>query len=317
MGSVDTIIEQLLAVRSAQPGSIVDLAEHDIRMLCSSAKDLFLSEPSLLRIPAPTKLVGDIHGQYYDLLRVFDYCGYPEEQNFLFLGDYVDRGRQGLECICLLLAYKIKYPKKVFMIRGNHEQAGINRLYGFHEECKRRYNVRLWKQFQDVFDCLPIAAVLEDAVFCIHGGLSPTLESLDDINQISRPTEVPETGLLCDCLWADPDPKLEGWGENDRGISYTFGPDVVEKFLDKHELDLMVRAHQVVEGGYEFFAGRQLVTLFSAPNYCGEFDNAGAVMSIDENLTCSFQVLKPSMKKQTWENRPATPGDRDTRMNEI
>merc|ERR1711934_697168 len=119
-------------------------------MLCTRAKEIFLEESSLLRVSTPTKIVGDIHAQYYDLLRVFEYCGFPPEHNYLFLGDYVDRGKQGLECICLLLAYKIKYPKKIFMIRGNHEASGINRLYGFHEECKRRYNVRLWKQFNEV-----------------------------------------------------------------------------------------------------------------------------------------------------------------------
>lgn len=98
-------------------------------------------------------------------------------------------------------------------------------------------------------------------------------------------------GLLCDLLWSDPDKDVQGWSENDRGVSFTFGADVVSKFLNRHDLDLICRAHQVVEDGYEFFAKRQLVTLFSAPNYCGEFDNAGGMMSVDETLMCSFQVL--------------------------
>jgi serine/threonine-protein phosphatase PP1 catalytic subunit len=97
-------------------------------------------------------------------------------------------------------------------------------------------------------------------------------------------------GLLCDLLWSDPDKQIQGWGENDRGVSFTFGADIVTSFLKRHDLDLICRAHQVVEDGYEFFAKRQLVTLFSAPNYCGEFDNAGAMMSVDETLMCSFQV---------------------------
>ena len=121
-------------------------------------------------------------------------------------------------------------------------------------------------------------------------GLSPDLQSMEQIRRIMRPTDVPDTGLLCDLLWSDPDKDVQGWGENDRGVSFTFGVDVVNKFLNRHELDLICRAHQVVEDGYEFFAKRQLVTLFSAPNYCGEFDNAGGMMSVDETLMCSFQV---------------------------
>ncbi|GMI57484.1 hypothetical protein ScalyP_jg10520 [Parmales sp. scaly parma] len=176
----------------------------------------------LLELEAPIKICGDVHGQYYDLLRLFEYGGFPPEANYIFLGDYVDRGKQSLETICLLLAYKIKYPENFFILRGNHECASINRIYGFYDECKR------------------------------------------------------------------------------------------SQFLQRHDLDLICRAHQVVEDGYEFFARRQLVTLFSAPNYCGEFDNAGAMMSVDETLMCSFQILKPAEKRQRFAysgmaGRPGTP----------
>ncbi|XP_016109259.1 serine/threonine-protein phosphatase PP1-gamma catalytic subunit B isoform X2 [Sinocyclocheilus grahami] len=252
-------------------------------------------------------LEGDIHGQYYDLLRLFEYGGYPPESNYLFLGDYVDRGKQSLETICLLLAYKIKYPENFFLLRGNHECASINRIYGFYDECRRRYNIKLWKTFTDCFNCLPIAAIVDEKIFCCHGGLSPDLQSMEQIRRIMRPTDVPDQGLLCDLLWSDPDKDVLGWGENDRGVSFTFGAEVVAKFLHKHDLDLICRAHQVVEDGYEFFAKRQLVTLFSAPNYCGEFDNAGAMMSIDETLMCSFQILKPAEKKKPNSSRPVTP----------
>jgi diadenosine tetraphosphatase ApaH/serine/threonine PP2A family protein phosphatase len=216
---------------------------------------------------------------------------------------------------------------------------------------KRRYNVKLWKIFTDCFNTLPIAAVIDEKIFCMHGGLSPELGSMDQIKRLPRPTDIPDTGLLCDLLWSDPEKEIVGWGENDRGVSFTFGPDVVASFLKRHDLDLICRAHQVtpcfgcllpavharrelgsasterpcrcylvvasdgrgflfcflahlvdvhvvlwlvppqvVEDGYEFFAKRQLVTLFSAPNYCGEFDNAGAMMSVDDTLMCSFQV---------------------------
>ncbi|XP_019500721.1 PREDICTED: serine/threonine-protein phosphatase PP1-alpha catalytic subunit [Hipposideros armiger] len=163
---------------------------------------------------------------------------------------------------------------------------------------KRRYNIKLWKTFTDCFNCLPIAAIVDEKIFCCHGGLSPDLQSMEQIRRIMRPTDVPDQGLLCDLLWSDPDKDVQGWGENDRGVSFTFGAEVVAKFLHKHDLDLICRAHQVVEDGYEFFAKRQLVTLFSAPNYCGEFDNAGAMMSVDETLMCSFQILKPADKNK-------------------
>ncbi|KAF4011740.1 hypothetical protein G4228_004217 [Cervus hanglu yarkandensis] len=172
---------------------------------------------------------------------------------------------------------------------------------------KRRYNIKLWKTFTDCFNCLPIAAIVDEKIFCCHGGLSPDLQSMEQIRRIMRPTDVPDQGLLCDLLWSDPDKDVLGWGENDRGVSFTFGAEVVAKFLHKHDLDLICRAHQVVEDGYEFFAKRQLVTLFSAPNYCGEFDNAGAMMSVDETLMCSFQILKPAEKKKPNATRPVTP----------
>ena len=310
---IDNIISRLLEVRGSRPGKLVALGEGEIRAICLRAREIFISQPILLELEAPIKICGDIHGQYYDLLRLFEYGGFPLEANYLFLGDYVDCGKQSLETICLLLAYKIKYPENFFLLRGNHESASINRIYGFYDECKRRYNVKLWKAFTDCFNCLPVGAIIDEKIFCCHGGLSPDLISLDQIRRVARPTDVPDTGLLCDILWSDPDKDVTGWGENDRGVSFTFGGDIVGKFLQKHDLDLICRAHQVVEDGYEFFAKRQLVTLFSAPNYCGEFDNSGAMMSVDETLMCSFQILKPAEKKQKYayggmaSGRPVTP----------
>ncbi|KAJ0258998.1 Serine/threonine-protein phosphatase PP1 isozyme 1 [Hirschfeldia incana] len=298
---LDDIIRRLVEFRNTRPGSgkQVHLSEGEIRQLCAVSKEIFLQQPNLLELEAPIKICGDIHGQYSDLLRLFEYGGFPPEANYLFLGDYVDRGKQSLETICLLLAYKIKYPENFFLLRGNHESASINRIYGFYDECKRRFNVRLWKIFTDCFNCLPVAALIDDRILCMHGGISPELTSLDQIRNISRPMDIPETGLVCDLLWSDPSGDVKGWGVNDRGVSYTFGADVVAEFLEKNDMDLICRAHQVVEDGYEFFADRQLVTVFSAPNYCGEFDNAGAMMSIDESLMCSFQILKPSDKRSS------------------
>ncbi|XP_019449973.1 PREDICTED: serine/threonine-protein phosphatase PP1 isozyme 3-like [Lupinus angustifolius] len=295
-GVLDAIINRLLSVRG-RPGKQVQLSEQEIKQLCMVSRDIFLKQPNLLELEAPIKICGDIHGQYSDLLRLFEHGGFPPHSNYLFLGDYVDRGKQSLETICLLLAYKIKYPENFFLLRGNHECASINRIYGFYDECKRRFNVRMWKLFTDCFNCLPITALIDEKILCMHGGLSPNLHSLNQLRTLPRPTEVPESGLLCDLLWSDPCKDIRGWGVSERGVSYTFGADRVAEFLEMHDLELICRAHQVVEDGYEFFSSRQLVTIFSAPNYCGEFDNDGSMMTVDETLMCSFQILKPLEKK--------------------
>lgn len=274
------------------------LPENQIRQLCMVVREVFLQQPMLLELEAPVHIAGDIHGQFQDLLRHFDKSGYPPDANYLFLGDYVDRGKESIETMCLLFAYKIKYPENFFLLRGNHECAGLNRIYGFYDECKRKYSVKLWKSFVDVFNCLPVAAVVEGTIFCAHAGLSPQLYDLDLIIDIQRPIEVPQQGLLCDILWSDPDRDTTGWEPSDRGVSYRFGTDVVDAFLTKNNLSLIVRAHQVVEDGYEFFHERSLVTIFSAPNYCGQFDNAGALMLVKEDLTCSFSILPPQKKQK-------------------
>jgi len=270
----------------------VNLSENEIKFLIAKSKEIFMNQPTFLELESPISVCGDTHGQYPDLLKLFEAGGYPPEANYLFLGDYVDRGKYSLETICLLLAYKIKYEENFFLLRGNHECASINRIYGFYDECKKRYNLKIWKLFIDVFNCLPIAASIDDKILLMHGGLSPELKSVEQLKKIMRPTDVPEEGLLCDLLWSDPDASCDGWGPNDRGVSVVFSQSVLKKFLEKNDLDLICRAHQVVEEGYEFFGDRELVTVFSAPNYCGEFDNAGAMMVIDENLMCSFKVIK-------------------------
>jgi len=290
---VDKLIEKLLAVRGNKPGKTVDLKEEELKFLIDKSLPIIREQKMLIELEAPLHVCGDIHGQYYDLLRIFDHCGYPGDYNYLFLGDYVDRGKQSLETISLLLCYKIKYPEKVTLLRGNHESSVTNRIYGFYDECKRRYNVRIWKSFTELFNYLPVAAIIDDKILCMHGGLSPELKNLQNITDISRPTDIPDTGLLCDLLWSDPDKDVMEYDENDRGVSVIFGEKIVQEFNKKNDLDLIIRAHQVVDDGYEFFAQRQLITIFSAPNYCGEFDNSAGIMIIDESLTCSLKVLRP------------------------
>ncbi|PRT56837.1 Serine/threonine-protein phosphatase PP-Z1 [Wickerhamiella sorbophila] len=268
----------------------------EINSVCRAASELFLSQPVLLELATPVKVVGDTHGQFKDLMRIFRLSGMPPNTNYLFLGDYVDRGKQSLETIMLLFCLKLRFPNNVFLLRGNHECANVTKVYGFYDECKRRSSLKAWRSIVDVFNTLPIAATIGSKIFCVHGGLSPNLTTLQDIEQISRPTDVPDSGLMSDLMWSDPDPQVKEWADNDRGVSYCFGKRVLDQFCNRFKFDLVARGHMVVEDGYEFFGNRKLVTIFSAPNYCGDFDNWGAVMSVDENLLCSFELLEPNKK---------------------
>ncbi|KAJ1968765.1 serine/threonine protein phosphatase Pzh1 [Dimargaris verticillata] len=180
-------------------------------------------------------------------------------------------------------------------------------VYGFYDECKRRCNVKVWKTFVNVFNTLPLSAVVASKIFCVHGGLSPNLDTMDDIRNIQRPTDVPDYGLLNDLLWSDPSETAYDWEDNERGVSYCFGKSVVNAFLQKHDLDLVCRAHMVVEDGYEFFNGRTLVTVFSAPNYCGEFDNAAAIMNVNEDLVCNFDIIRPAYDTPLSPNNNSNP----------
>jgi serine/threonine-protein phosphatase PP1 catalytic subunit len=264
---LDDMITRLLdAAYAGKVTKTVCLKNAEIQAVCTAAQQVFLAQPALLELSPPVKIVGDVHGQYTDLIRMFEMCGFPPHSNFLFLGDYVDRGKQSLETILLLLCYKLKFPENFFLLRGNHECANVTRVYGFYDECKRRCNIKIWKTFVDTFNTLPIAAIVAGKIFCVHGGLSPSLVHMDDIRQIARPTDVPDYGLLNDLLWSDPAETEADWESNERGVSYCFGRKVIMEFLQKHDFDLVCRAHMVVEDGYEFFDERILVTVFSAPN---------------------------------------------------
>lgn len=293
---LDDFIKRLLdAGYAGKVTKSVCLKNAEIVAICQRVREVFLNQPSLLELDAPVKIVGDVHGQYTDLIRMFEMCGFPPNSNYLFLGDYVDRGKQSLETILLLLCYKLKYPENFFLLRGNHECANVTRVYGFYDECKRRCNVKIWKTFIDTFNCLPVASIVAGKIFCVHGGLSPALDRMDDIRNIARPTDVPDFGLLNDLLWSDPADMEQDWDQNERGVSYCFGKKVISDFLTKHDFDLVCRAHMVVEDGYEFFSDRVLVTVFSAPNVSADIisrpDHFPRYQYTDNLLTSTVESL--------------------------
>jgi serine/threonine-protein phosphatase PP1 catalytic subunit len=279
-------------------------------MICQIVKNVISNEPFFPEISPPVCIVGDIHGQYYDLLRIFEQCGSPPDRTYLFLGDYVDRGPQCIETITLLLIYKILYPEHMFLLRGNHECAEINELHGFKCECVSRYSPRIWSIFNEVFEVMPLAASIGHKIFASHAGMSPEITNCQFFDGIERPISK-VTGPLFDLMWSDPDPLNDGWNVNPRGQSFSYGLDEVHKFLDALKFEILLKSHQLVSGGFEFpfEPDRSVVTVFSAP--CGgiETDNNGAVMVVNSEFQCSFIAIRPMERRLLGAKSPLTPLD--------
>ncbi|KAK1349500.1 calcineurin-like phosphoesterase [Hamiltosporidium tvaerminnensis] len=272
------------------------LEEDEVKSLCDMATELFIKEPNVLSIKAPVTICGDVHGQFYDLMELFSVGGLPPVTNYLFMGDYVDRGFHSVETLSLLLGLKIKNPQNIFLLRGNHESRQITQVYGFYDECIRKYgNSNVWKYFTDLFDALPLSAVVNSDTFCCHGGLSPSLNTIDDIKLIDRHVEVPHDGGMCDLLWSDPDEKA-GWGVSPRGAGYTFGQDITKNFNMVNNLKMVCRAHQLVMDGFNWNHNKGCVTIFSAPNYCYRCGNMATLMEMNEYGSHEFTQFEPSPK---------------------
>ncbi|XP_041989851.1 serine/threonine-protein phosphatase BSL3-like isoform X4 [Salvia splendens] len=337
---------------------------NEIADLCDSAERIFASEPSVLQLKAPIKIFGDLHGQFGDLMRLFDEYGSPSTAgdiayiDYLFLGDYVDRGQHSLETITLLLAMKVEHPHQIHLIRGNHEAADINALFGFRIECIERMvnhstlycllymglthrpsngflnqgerdGIWTWHRINRLFNWLPLAALIEKKIICMHGGIGRSINHIEQIESIQRPIAMEAGSLvLMDLLWSDPteNDSVEGLRPNARGPGLvTFGPDRVMEFCNNNDLQLIVRAHECVMDGFERFAQGHLITLFSATNYCGTANNAGAILVLGRDLVVVPKLIHPlppaisspetSPERQiedTWmqelnANRPPTP----------
>jgi serine/threonine-protein phosphatase 4 catalytic subunit len=214
------------------------------------------------------------------------------QTSYLFMGDFVDRGFYSVETFLLLLALKVRYPDRVTLIRGNHESRQITQVYGFYDECVRKYGgANVWRYCTEVFDYLSLAALVDGRVLGVHGGLSPTISTLDQIRVLDRKQEVPHDGAMCDLLWSDPEDGLEGWGLSPRGAGYLFGADVAAQFCAANGLELVARAHQLVMEGYKSMFGGRLVTVWSAPNYCYRCGNVAAVLELGDSLERRFKVF--------------------------
>uniref|UniRef100_A0A8R1HJ86 SER_THR_PHOSPHATASE domain-containing protein n=1 Tax=Caenorhabditis japonica TaxID=281687 RepID=A0A8R1HJ86_CAEJA len=281
----------------------VVVTKEEVRIISNYAAASFASQNSLMRITEeqlPICVVGDLHGHLSNLRDLFSINGPPGVSRYVFLGDYVDRGRQGLETAMLLFAYHCLHPDHLFLCRGNHEDYNTTLTYGFYDECRLKEPKKgdlVWLHVINAFNHLPFAALLFDKVLCMHGGISPHITKLDDIDCIARPTFIPAFGLACDLVWSDPeDSKNIGWSLSARGISFSYDDVTIEKFCEANGLDLIVRAHQIssdmIKGGHKWHANGRMVTIFSAANYLG-MGNDSAVLHINEHKNVQFLLQRP------------------------
>jgi len=263
-----------------------------VKVLCAKAREILFEESNVQRVDPPVTLCGDIHGQFYDLRELFKYGKDCPEVSYLFMGDFVDRGYYSVETFLLLLALKVRYPDRVTLIRGNHESRQITQVYGFYDECLRKFcSVNVWRYCTEIFDYLSLSAVVGGSLFAVHGGLSPTVHSLDEIRSIDRKQEVPHDGAMCDLLWSDPE-EIETWGVSPRGAGFLFGKEPVTKWNEKNRLTCIARAHQLVMEGYKYMFGEALVTVWSAPNYCYRCGNVAAILEVSSNMKRTFKIFE-------------------------
>ncbi|GAC72885.1 serine-threonine phosphatase 2B, catalytic subunit [Moesziomyces antarcticus T-34] len=273
------------------------LTDDQARFILTRATEILRQEPNLLEVDAPITVCGDIHGQYYDLMKLFEVGGNPADTRYLFLGDYVDRGYFSIECVLYLWALKIWYPDTLFLLRGNHECRHLTDYFTFKLECKHKYSEEIYDLCMESFCTLPLAAVMNKQFLCIHGGLSPELQTLDDLRSIDRFREPPTHGIMCDILWADP---LEDFGSEKtnesfihnhvRGCSYFFTYNAACQFLERNQLLSIIRAHEAQDAGYRMYRKTKttgfpsVMTIFSAPNYLDVYNNKAAVLKYENNV---------------------------------
>lgn len=279
------------------------LPERLLKVACLKLKEILIEENNVQPVNLPVVICGDIHGQFFDLLKLFKIGGQIPSKNYIFMGDFVDRGFNSVETFQLLLMLKIRYPAHITLIRGNHESRQITQVYGFYDECLRKYgNANPWKYCTEIFDYLTLSAIVENSIFCVHGGLSPDVKLLDQIRVINRVQEIPHEGAFGDLVWSDPD-DIEAWAVSPRGAGWLFGERPTLHFNRLNGLDLVARAHQLVNEGYKYMfqdapgvnkelGEGLLVTVWSAPNYCYRCGNVASILDVDENENRVFRTFK-------------------------
>ena len=283
---------------------IPTLTQEECIQLCDNVKPLFLEEPNILKLNSPLYVVGDLHGNIYDLIRILVMTEGAPKNKFLFLGDYVDRGPYSVEVTALLFILKILYPKNIFLIRGNHEFRNINETYGFKEQALSAYaSDDVYEAFNKAFDCLPFAAIIEDQVFAVHGGISPDLKDLSQISEVKRPMDSCDVSVLKDLMWSDPDKKILLFKESARGDGFLFGEQALDLFFAKFGFVKLLRAHQCVRLGIDKFFNEKGYTIFSSSSY-----------DLDSKNRCGLLYIGIEKSIQTFSLPPITPIPRETAL---
>jgi len=269
------------------------LTENQLKLLCDRVKEILMEESNVQPVHSPVIVCGDVHGQFYDLIELFRVGGEIPHKNYIFMGDFVDRGHHSVETLQLLLCYKARYPQCITLLRGNHESRQVTQVYGFYDECFHKYgSANAWKYCTEVFDYLALACLIDGTVLCVHGGLSPDITTVDQIRLIERNQEIPHEGAFCDLMWSDPE-DIETWSVSQRGAGYLFGSKVTSQFNQINHLQLICRAHQLVQEGYKYmFPMKNLITVWSAPNYCYRCGNVASILAFDENLDREVKIFK-------------------------
>ena len=296
------------------------LPEATIRALCFKIKEMLVKESNVIHIQTPVTVVGDMHGQFHDMLELFNIGGRIPDTNYLFLGDYVDRGLYSIETVMLLIVLKLRYPNRIHLLRGNHESRQITQSYGFYTECLNKYggNSRVWSYITDVFDYLVLCCIIDNELFCVHGGLSPNVQTIDQIRIIDRFREIPHDGAMADLVWSDPEETPMGnmssenvlengnlrlgnlqfysdttshFQVSPRGAGYTFGRSVAEKFLHLNTMSRIYRAHQLCNEGYQIHFDGLVTTVWSAPNYCYRCGNKASILELYSTDKYYFNVF--------------------------
>lgn len=267
------------------------LTEKEIMVVCDRICDIMILEPNIRSISGDTFVVGDIHGQFSDLLYIFKTYGSPGANSYVFQGDYVDRGENSLECIVLLLLYKIAYPGNITLIRGNHEQRTINKTYGFYDEVMLKYgNPRVWNMINDVFPYFNLGCIIENRYLCIHGGISPRVTK-NKLERVDRFEKITEDSIINDIIWSDPYYK-PGFAPNPRGSGFLFGIDILKQFLIFNNIEMIIRSHQLAIEGYKFDFEGLCLTVWSAPDYMGKCSNPGSILFIEKDVPITSRSLR-------------------------
>lgn len=271
------------------------LTESELKQLCDMVKTIMSEESNVQSVSGPVTVCGDIHGQFFDLLQLFKIGGQVPDTKYVFMGDFVDRGHHSVETLQMLLILKARYPDCITLLRGNHECRQVTQVYGFYDECIRKYgSPNAWKYCTEVFDYFTLACVIDGRILCVHGGLSPYLSTIDQIRLLDRKQEIPHDGPFCDLMWSDPDDMDTGtWAMSQRGAGWLFGHRVTKEFNEINGVELICRAHQLVQTGYKYmFPRKDLITVWSAPNYCYRCGNIASILSFDEHLDREVHIFR-------------------------